>query len=59
MLVSIKNCYCDHTSHIISFHIPPKCCEEKEPEEEQLCIAVHTINNKHDADPLDISRNKA
>ena len=54
MLVSIKICNCYHISHIISCYILPKCCEEKEPEDEQLCIALHTINNNtHDADPLD------
>ena len=37
-----------------------KCCEEKEPKDEQLCIAVHTINaNIHDANPLDNSSVKA
>ena len=30
-----------------------------EPEDEQLCITVHTINNIHDADPLDNSSIKA
>ena len=33
---------------------------KKEPEDEQLCITVHTINNNiHDADPLDNSSNIA
>ena len=31
----------------------------REPEDEQLCIAVHTINNIYDADPLDNATNKA
>ena len=36
----------------------PKCCEEKEPKDEQLCIAVHTVtNNICDANPLDNSSN--
>ena len=40
--------------------MPPKCSEEKEPEDEQLCITVHIINNnKCDADPLDNSSIKA
>ena len=29
------------------------CCKEKKPEDEQLCIEVHTINNICDTDPLD------
>ena len=46
--------------YIVSYHIPPKCCKEKEPKVEQLCIAVHTINNNiQDADPLDNFSNKA
>ena len=52
MLVIIKSYNCIYASHIISSHILPKCCEEKEPEDEQLCITVHTIdNNTCDADP--------
>ena len=32
----------------------------REPEDEQLCIAVHPINNNiNDADPLDNSSSKA
>ena len=39
-------------------YIPLKCCKEKEPEGEQLCIAVHKItNNIHYANPLDNSTN--
>ena len=58
MLVSVKSC--NHISDIISYYILPKCCEEKEPEDEQLCITVHTINNNIcDADPLDNSSSKA
>ena len=33
--------------------IPPKSCKEKESQDEQLCIAVHIINNICDADSLD------
>ena len=40
----------------MSYYTPPKCSEEKEPKDEQLCITVHTINNNiHDTDPLDNS----
>ena len=59
MLASIKSCNCNYISHIISSYIPAKCCKEKEPKDEQLCIAVHTINNIHDADSLDNLSNKA
>ena len=59
MLASIKICNCYHISHVISHYIPPKCCKEKEPEDEQLCIALHTINNICDADILDNSGIKA
>ena len=53
MLEIIKNYNCIYKSHIEPY-IQPKCSEEKEPEDKQLCIAVHTItNNIHDADPLD------
>ena len=53
MLEIIKNDNCIYKSHIESY-IPPKCCEEKEPKDEQLCIAVHTItNNIYDTNPLD------
>ena len=45
MLVSIKSCNCNHINHVISYYIPPKYCKEKESEDEQSCIAVHTINN--------------
>ena len=58
MLVIIKNYNCTYTSHVISY-ILPKCCKEKEPEDEQLCITEHTINNIIcDTDPLDNSSNK-
>ena len=59
MLKIIKNCNCTYTSHVVSY-ILPKCCEEKEPEDEQLCIAVHTIyNNILNANPLNNSHNIA
>ena len=55
-----KELYCNHINHVISSYIPPKCCKEKEPEDKQLCIAVHTINNNTcDTDPLDNLINKA
>ena len=58
MLVSMKIYNCSHISHIISYDILPKCCKEKEPKDEQLCITVHTItNNKCDANLLDNSSN--
>ena len=55
MLVIIKICNCNHISHVISHYILPKCCKEKEPEDKQLCITVHTINNVCDTNPLDNS----
>ena len=60
MLVLIKNCNCSHISHIISCYIAPKCCEEKEGKDEQLCITAHTItNNICETNPLDNLSNKA
>ena len=53
MLVSIKSCNYNDISHVISSYIWHKCCEEKEPGDEQLCITVHTINNILDTNPLD------
>ena len=53
MLVLIKICNCTHIGHVISSYIPPKSCEEKEPKDEQLCIAVHIINNICDTNLLD------
>ena len=39
---------------MLSPNIPSKSCEGKEPEDEQLCITVHTINNNIcDANTLD------
>ena len=58
MLVLIKSYNCTYTSHVISYIL--LCCKEKEPKDEQLCIAVHTIyNNIHDANPLDKPGNQA
>ena len=55
MLEIIQNYNCINKSHIVSY-ILPKCCEEKEPKDKQLCIAVHTITkNICDTDPLDNS----
>ena len=60
MLVIIKICNCTYTSHVVSYYILLKFCEEKEPKDKQLCIAVHTINdNIHDSDPLDNASNIA
>ena len=40
--------------------IPAKCAMITEPKDEQLCIAVHTVNNNIcDANPLDKSNSKA
>ena len=59
MLAIIKICNCTHISHIFSFYILPKCCKEKEPEDNQFCITVHTINNNIcDADPIYNLHNK-
>ena len=44
---------CNHISHIISSHILPKSVKTSEPKDEQLCMAVHMINNICDANPLD------
>ena len=60
MLVLIKSYYCTYISHILSpvFHL--SVVKTGKPEDEQLCITVHTINNSlHDADPLDNSSCKA
>ena len=59
MLVLINVCNCNYISHIIFPYILPKCCKEKEPEDEQLFISVHTIDNICGADPLDNLSNKA
>ena len=34
----------------------PKCSKENEPDDEQLCIAVHINNNICDVNPLDKSK---
>ena len=53
MLEIIKDYNCIYKSHVESY-IPPKCCKEKESEDEQLCITVYTINNNIcDTSPLD------
>ena len=60
MLVIIKICNCVHISHVVSYYIPLKCCKEKEPRDEQVCIVVHIINNNIcDANPLDNLSDKA
>ena len=59
MLVSIKSYNCNHISHVITLNILPKCCEETEPKKKQLFIAVHTIDNICDANPIDNLGNKA
>ena len=59
MLVSINICNCTHISHIISFIYHLSVAKTREPEDKQLCMAVHTINNICDADPLDNSSIKA
>ena len=53
MLALIKICNCTHIGHDISSYVLPTSCKEKEPKDEQLCIAVHIVNNIHDTDPLD------
>ena len=58
MLVIIKIYNCIYISHIFSSHILAKWCKEKEPEDEQVNITVHTKNNNiYDANPLDNSSN--
>ena len=58
MLVSIKSCNCNHISHAISFTYHLSVVKTRKPEDEQLCIAVHTINNICNANPLDNLSNK-
>ena len=59
MLVIIKIYNCNHVSDIVSCYILPKCCKEREPEDEQLCITVQTINNNIcDGNSLDNLSNK-
>ena len=54
MLVIIKLYNCIYIRHIVF------CCKEKEHEDEQFCITVHTINNNiHNTNPLDNSGNEA
>ena len=47
-------------SHIISLLFHLSVAKTREPEDEQLCIAVHTMNNNNicDTDPLDNSSSK-
>ena len=59
MLVSIKICNCTYISHVISVTDHLRGVKTREPEDEQLCIAVHIINNICDADPQDNSSIKA
>ena len=57
MLEIIKNYNCIYKSHVEPYFLP-KCCEEKEPVDEQLYIALNTItNNICDVDPLDKTSN--
>ena len=42
-----------HISHVIFSYIQPKCVKTSEAKDKQLCIAVHIINDIHDANPLD------
>ena len=50
---------CTYKSCYLS-DIPPKCAKTSEPEDKQLCIIVHTVNNHIcDAYPLDKSSSKA
>ena len=52
MLVLIKSYNCIYTSHVLSSVFCLSVVKTREPEDEQLCIAVHTINNNIcDADP--------
>ena len=54
MLVIIKNYNCTYTGHVVSYYTALSVAQRKEPEEKQLCINVHTINNNIcDANPLD------
>ena len=54
-LALIKSYNCIYYSHYL-FDIPPKCTKTSEPEDEQLCITVHTLNdNICDINPLDNS----
>ena len=59
MSVLIKICNCTHISHVVSFKSHLSVVKTREPEDEQLCIAVHTVNILCDADPQDNSTNKA
>ena len=53
ILVLIKSYYCTYISHIISLTFCLSVAKTREPKDEQLCIAVHTINNNiHVTKPL-------
>ena len=59
ILALVKSYNCTYISHIISLIFCLTVAKTSEPEDEQLCIAVHTINNNiHDADPPDNSSSK-
>ena len=52
MLVLIKRYNCTYASHILSLVFHLSVAKTREPKDEQLCIAVHTINDDNcDADP--------
>ena len=60
MLVLIKSYNCIYVSHVISLIFHQSVVKTREPKDEQLCIAVYTINdNICDANPLDNSSSKA
>ena len=43
MFVIIKNHKYTYIRHVATSHIPPKCSEEKEPVEDQLCITRSAV----------------
>ena len=60
MLVLKKRYNCTYTSHVLSSVLHLSVVKIREPEDEELCIAVHNINNNiHDANPQDNSSSKA
>ena len=59
MLVLIKSYNYTYASHVLSPIFYLSVAKTRGPEEEQLCIAVHTINNICHGDPLDNSSSKA
>ena len=59
MLVLIKSYNCTYVSPVISLIFCLSVVKTREPEDKQLCITVHTINDTiHDANPLDNSSSK-